>query len=91
MGARILFKLNSGVFVFRQYPLLEPVPCNQVYHILLSIPEKRSRRARAICGYAPEDFAWKDVGEVLELPPSIVCSKCENLARKKKVLSEIVA
>ncbi len=90
MGARILFKLKSGAFVFRQYPLLEPVPCNQVYHILLNISEKRGRRVRAMCGYAPEDYAWENVGKILELPPSLVCSKCEKLARNRKLLSEIV-
>jgi hypothetical protein len=90
LGARILFKLNSGDFVFRQYPLLESVPSNQVYHILLNIPEKKGRRLRAMCGYAPEGYAWKNVGGILELPPSVVCSKCEKLARNRKVLSEIV-
>ncbi len=90
LGARILFKLSSGNFVFRHYPLLEPVPGNQVYHILLNIPEKRGRRLRAMCGYAPEGYAWKNVGEILELPPSVVCSKCEKLARSRKVLTETV-
>ncbi len=90
MGARILFKLSVGNFVFRQYPLLEPVPYNHVHHILLTIPEKRGRRLRAMCGYAPEDFAWKVVGGSLELPPSVLCAKCEKLARNRKVLSEIV-
>ncbi len=90
MGARILFRLSSGNFVFRQYPLLEPVPSNQVHHILLEIPDKKSRRLRAMCGFAPENFAWEKVGKLLELPPAVVCSKCENLARKRKVLSEIV-
>jgi hypothetical protein len=90
VNAKIQFKLNGGHFVFRQYPLLEPMPRNQVYHILLDISEKRAGRLRAVCGYAPEDYAWKDVGRELELPDSNVCSKCERLARKRKVLHEIV-
>lgn len=91
MNAKIVFKLNHGQFVFRQYPLLEPVPYNQVYHILLDAVEASSRRQRAICGYAPEEFAWKPGGVQLEQPQVNLCSKCEKLARKKRVLTEIVA